>query len=241
MSFLPPEMWHEIIVHLGPADALQLRATSKQMYRIVTLFQSYWYRQFTWYLICLKKREALFRTGCHRTHKKSIPMGTNCINRSQEKALAERFELTVKELIEMIECDRDATILSQIQCTNPAHYTFEIPRSRFDIPLDRSDFNPSDQIYLYRFLIHNYRQQRQRARQYTRERVKQQLRYVRQERKKVRKDMENYVQRCQRQLTKMRNQDSFLCEMAKRLDLLERNKIFYNRQSRFYRGLLDEI
>jgi ribosomal protein S20 len=227
----PKETWHYIIEIISPWDALQLRSASKKLYEVVSSFQSYWYRQFCWYLICQKKRPAMFKTGCKRKHIQ--PHSIECLNVQQEVQLATQLNMHVSELCN-IDITPFATENDDYKCTNASHYMYEIPANRFLIPLDPNDYKPNEQSYLYRFLIHNYRQQRQRVSRYNKSDIKTQLRQVQDELTKQQKEYDRLLDQCQREIQKFKTRQKFLKGVYQQLERLDNNKVFHNQRSRTY-------
>jgi len=232
---VPNEIWQLIISELGPWDALQLRTASKRFYEVVTSFQSYWYRQFCWYLICQKKRPAMFKTGCQRKHIHTHSI--DCLNVEQEMELSAQLGIHVSELPNRIAvCP---TIMEGYPCTNTNHYIYEIPANRLLIPLDPNDYKPSEQNYLYRFLIHNYRQQRQRAARYNQSEIKLQLRQVQDDLTRQQKELDKIIEQYKREIQKTKNRQKFLKGVHQQLQTLETNKVFHGQRSRTYKSFTD--
>ncbi len=235
---LPTEIWQQIVMCLSPWDALQLRTVSKNYYNMVTTFHSYWYRQFCWFLICQKKRPAMFKTGCHRSHKKDIPCTVDCLNIDQEQLILTELSISVHSLPDVLKTNPE--IFNRYPCTNSNHFNYDLPEDRFNIPLDSSDYDPQTQIYCYRFLIHNYRQQRSRTSKYSRADVKRQLKQTRDDMTKQRREMDKIIAQCKRELERTQNRDTFLRNIDLQLSRVEVNKVFYGKKSRQYKGLLGD-
>jgi hypothetical protein len=233
--YLPKEIWQLIVTELGPWDALQLRTVSKNFYQAVTSFQSYWYRQFCWYLICQKKRPAMFKTGCQRKHNQ--PYSIACLNVQQEMQLSSHLNIKVSDLPDYI--SKCPNIVEPSNCTNSSHYIYEIPDNRLLIPLDPTDYKPNEQNYLYRFLIHNYRQQRQRASRYDKSEIKLQLRQVQDDLTKQQKEFDRIVEQYKRDIQKTKNRQKFLKGVYHQLETLDRNKVFHGQRSRTYKSSVE--
>jgi hypothetical protein len=234
---LPIEIWYALCDYLGPWDALQLRTANRWFYACITRHQSYWYRQFTWYLIQQNKKIALFKTGCTKQHKRNIERGINCLTLEQERRIMERYKLeSVSDLGHQLAVHPNW--LDDEPCENVAHFTYDIPRHRFAIPLDPADYHPNDgQLYCYRFLIHNYRRQRQRAQRYDETTLRDQLRQNQRELSRQRAELKTLVARCERGIRQTKHRDFFLRGMLSRLKMLAQNKVFYSRRTREYKGL----
>lgn len=233
---LPLELWHYVIKFLRPWEALQLRQTCKRAIEIVTLFQSYWYRQFCWYLIGHKKRAAMYKTGCSRRHRSDIKRGLNCLSLEQEQQLITKHNLALSELPIFLLLNPDI-----VECSNANHYIYDLPQTRFDIPLDRNDYKPGQQVYLYRFLIHNYRQQRQRIKRYNKAEVEDELKLLRGDISRKRKDLTKIIAQRKREIDKAKRHDTHLRDIQRQLKRFEHNRIFHGCKSRGYRGLLTSI
>lgn len=232
----PIEIWRKIIDNLDAWDALKMRAVSRELYGVVTLYDAYWYRHFTWYLVNQDKKAAMFKTGCARHHKKHVPRSSHCLSLQQEEALSAKLGIPLDRLSRTIEAD--PSVLAGVECTNVNHYIYELPKTREEMPLNREDYNPHDQIYLYRFLIHNYRQQRQKARNYTMEKVQEQLKLVQSDVKKQRTELSRLIAQCKRDLKRTKRREANLLEMGRRCKKLENNRVFHGRRSRQYKGLV---
>lgn len=231
----PTEVWYRIVENLDAWDALKLRAASRRLYAVVTLFDEYWYRQFTWYLVSQDKKAAMFKTGCDRRHKQHVPRSQHCLSIQQEEELAAQLGIPIERLTRRIE--DDPSILDGVECTNVNHYVYDLPKRRSEMPLNRKDYKPGDQIYLYRFLIHNYRQQRQSARNYSTQKVVEQLKAVQQDLEKQRVELTRLVARCKKEIRRTKRREASLQDMARRCKKLEHNRVFHGRRSRQYKGL----
>jgi len=234
-SPFPPEIWQKIIDNLEAWDALKLRAASKELYCVVTTYEAYWYRQFTWYLVNQDKKAAMFKTGCPRRHKSHVSRSLYCLTMQQEDELSARLQIPLDRLAQATE--EDPSLLDGSECTNVHHYVYYLPKTRMEMPLNREDYNPRGQIYLYRFLIHNYRQQRQKARNYSTKRVKDQLKIVQEDLYKQRREFTRLVARCKKEIRRAKRREAALLEMSRRCKKLEKNRIFHGRRSRQYKGL----
>jgi hypothetical protein len=223
-------LWQHIISYLKPWNALQLRQASHFFYSAVTGFQSYWYRQFCWYLIVQRKRPAMFKSGCPRTHKE--PPSLECLDVQQEIDLATRLGVRVAELSELI----NERLLSDMgfQCSNPIHYVYHLPGDRFAIPLDPNDYKPDEQVYCYRFLIHNFRQQRQRCARYNKAQVKEQLRLVHSELRAKERELEKIVDNYRKDIQRIKDRARFLRSIHEQLMRVDENRVFHGQRSRTY-------
>jgi len=231
MFIFPTEIWNIIIDNLEAWDSLNLRLSSKQLYKIVTHYHSYWYKQFTWYLVCYGKKPAMFKTDCDRRHKAHIPRTSHCLSLSQEEEIASNLNCTVNDLFDLI--IHKPEIMHGYECTNVNHYMYDLPQTREEMPLNQKDFHPRDQVYLYRFLIHNYRHQRQKARNYNNDKVDDQLKIIKSDLTK----QHNELDRIKRNIKRMKNREALLQDMKRRCDKLKENRVFYGRRSRQYKGL----
>lgn len=176
-----------IVEHLSCWDALQFRQTCTFMNESVILCQTYWYQQFTWFLITQNKRVALFKTACKRVHDQRY---TNCNT----------------------DC-----------CVNPTHFIFDVPLDRRSIPIDPIDFNPSQQKYIYRFLIHKYRQRRAKAKGFMPSLVND------------RRNAKRKIAHLEIELEKAKKQLLLLDKMESEQKLIKANTIFFGRKSRQYK------
>jgi hypothetical protein len=219
---IPRELWSTIVEYLGPWDALQLRQTSKAFHTVVVECQQYWYRQFTWFLIKQNLRVALWKTACKRSHNPEIAPSLNCISLSDEETLAVQLGIAVADLPREIEVN--PRLLMTFKCTNPQHYIFEVPKTRFHIPIDPSDYHPAQQVYVYRFLIHNYRHRRERSRRFTKHAVNDEL-----------KASKKRLATLQIETERLRRRIALLQETATELKMLETNTVFFGYKSRSYR------
>lgn len=236
---LPVEIWHMIMTYLAPWDALQLRTASFDFYVIITTHQRYWYQHFCWFLICQKKRPAMFKTGCHKTHNPNIPRDIACLNIEQEQELITQYCISLSELPALLAANPDMT--SKYECNNIDHYIYDLPLHWFEIPIDPHDYQPNEQIYCYRFLIHNYRNQRQRTSRYNRNDIKRQMKQVREDLVRQQKELNRLIKQCERDIEKSQNRDLFLHNIDLQLARIEHNKIFHGKKSRQYKGMLDTI
>lgn len=230
---LPVEIWHMIIDWLNPWDALQLRQSCRQIWRHVTGHQAYWYRRFCWLMIRQKKRPAMLKSGCRRYHKKSVLPGMNCLSLQQELRLCQMHQITFTELKRRIKADPDK-MLKNIKCSNANHYIYEIPQAPSKVSLDTKDYDPNTQLYLFRYLIHNYRAQRQSISRYD-------LKTIETQQKTVRKELQTkrrIIDQCRREMNRIKERDAWLQSVQQQLKRLEKNKVFYGKKSRQYRGLL---
>ena len=231
----PPEIWRRIVDHLDAWDALKLRTTSRTLYAVVTRYDAYWYRQFTWFLVNQDKKAAMFKTGCNRRHKRHVVRSQHCLSLRQEELLSARLGIGMDRLTGTIE--RDPSILDDVECTNVNHFVYDLPKTRSAMPLNREDYAPNDQIYLYRFLIHNYRLQRQKARNYNTQKVSSQLKIVKTDLDKQRGQLSRVLARCERDIKRTKKREASLQEMSTRCKKLEMNRVFHGRRSRRYKGL----
>lgn len=242
---LPVEVWHNVLSFLPcPWDALQLRQCSHELYDAVTNFHSYWYRQFCWYLIKQKKRPAMFLTGCAREHVKAHDV--TCLSGAEQTAAAAHFGVHIDELPKHPEfqdgtvywTDRDdcGTPFSAL-CANSSHYIYKLPDNRFDIPLAHKDYKPQAQLYIYRFLIHNYRHQRQRASHYSKTEVDRHLQFTNRTLAKHRKELARITAEYHEKMSRARKRRELLKEVSLQLKRLDSNKVFHGRKSRKYKGL----
>ncbi len=235
---LSVELWHIIISHLGPWDALQLREVNKHMCLIVTNNQPYWYRQFCWYLILQKKRPAMFKTGCKKTHNHI--RNIDCINVDQELQLASILNVHVSQLSQIIVNNPNTLDLISINCENASHYVYDLPNDRMSIPLDPLDYDPKEQIYCYRFLIHNYRQQKYKIAKYDIKEVMQQQQNIQKELKRKKQEWQKIQQSYTRDIEKIENREKYLKTISQQIKQVNTNKIFHAQRSRTYRGIIDE-
>lgn len=220
-SDLPFDVLTEVIEYLPPYAALQLRQTSKYHNEVVMRCQTYWYQHFTFYLITQHKRVALFQTACPKTHKQPHIIGTMCLNVNQEEHYAKKFQIPIKELAEFLEHEQPPIDINE--CTNPQHYTFEIPKHRRNIPIKPVDYHPDQQTYIYRFLIHNYRRRREKIKRYNASDTTQEV-----------KRLERLQAKQQSDLEKTRRQIEALKQVSQELKQLKNNTIFFNTKSRLY-------
>lgn len=247
-SLVPIEIWQRIVQMLGPWDALQLRCTCRGLYAAVTYFHSYWYRQFCWYLIKQKKRPAMFLTGCDRKHIQ--PRDVTCLREEERVRLAAELEVPVSRLGKHPALEypdgqywsRRAvkTQFSERECDNASHYIYKLPADRFDIPLDPADYKPNEQLYIYRFLIHNYRHQRQRASHYTPSEVVRQLKEVNTDLIRQKRELARVTEQLKRGIERTRQRKALLREVHHQIRRLENNKVFHGRKSRGYKGIIEE-
>lgn len=222
---LPKEIVFIIVDKLSAWSALNLRQTNRELNRNVMQNQKYWYRQFTLYLIRQNKRVALFKTGCKRTHKSDIPLTVNCLTSEQEANLAEELNINLRDLASHLE-NSTLTTAKITDCQNPLHFVYEVPKVLSDIPIVSADFHPNEQIYLYRFLIHNYRTRRDKVKRFNLDEVKSQKR-----------EAQKSLKRAEAAVEKHRKKIQVLNGISKELKLTEKNKVFFGSKSRQYRGL----
>lgn len=232
MNDLPREILEIIVTKLGPWDSLQLRQTNKRLFDIVTKYQPYWYRQFCWYLILQKKRPAMYKTGCARTHTRSRTI--DCLDTQQEMDLAHQLGVPFSALGEMVM--ENPSIMDAYVCTNYSHYIYDLPRNRFDIKLDENDYKPSSQVYCYRFLIHNYRQQRQRVAKWDITSIEDQRKEIRLEIRKKQREFGKVADEHRRDMQRIRNRDEYLKSVADQIKRLDNNRVFHGQRSRTYRS-----
>lgn len=219
---VPKELWLMIVDYLGPFDALSLRATSHFFNTIVTSHQTYWYRQFAWFLVVQNKwRAAIFKTGCGRTHKVNIPKSPACLSLEQERLIVNIYRIKPEKVRPMIE--QCPELMDGLECSNPLHFVYELPKSRFSIPIISADFHPTEQIYMYRFLIHNYRHRRAKVKRFAPVAVKVQ-----------KKQTEIEICKLETELEKMRKKLISLTLIHEELTLLDKNKVFFGSKSRQY-------
>lgn len=229
MNGLPKELVFMIVDLLSSWDALSLRQTCHDMNERVIQNQCYWYRQFTLYLIKQNKRVALFKTGCKRKHKPDVPLTVNCLSSQQEADLAEELSLSITKLPLFLESpDHDPVSITVAECQNPLHFVYEVPRVLSDIPIVAADFHPTEQIYLYRYLIHNYRTRRERVKRYNSDAIKLQKR-----------ETLASLKRAEAAVEKHRKKLETLAGISTQLKMVETNKVFFGSKSRQYRGLKD--
>lgn len=221
MSELPAEVWSLVVNYLKPWDALQLRRASRRFNEVVIGCQTYWYRQFTWFLIKQNLRVALWKTACKRTHNPRVRVSLDCFSLSEEEKLADRLGIPVRDLPERVA--NDPSVCSGHVCSNPQHYIFDVPRSRYHIPIDPSDYHPNQQTYVYRFLIHNYRHRRERCRRFSKQLVNDDL-----------KTSRKRIAALQNEMDKLRRRVTMLEETSLELKMLETNKVFFGCKSRNY-------
>lgn len=236
-TLFPAEIWHRIIDNLDAWDALNLRTTCRELCTVVTLYDAYWYRHFTWYLVTQDKKAAMFKTGCARRHKRHVPRSSHCLNLQQEEILVNRLAIPLDQVTEVFEKDPNVLERVGLECTNVNHYVYDLPKTRDEMPLNSDDYNPGAQIYLYRFLIHNYRQQRKSARNYTTQKVLSQLKLVCTDLEKQRIELSRLIAQCKRNIKKTKRREASLQDMARRCEKLDQNKVFHGRRSRQYKGL----
>lgn len=232
MDVLPREIICLIMDHLTPWESLQLRLLSKTLCDFVTYNQSYWYRHFCWYLIGQKKKPALHKTGCSRVHLGE--MNATCLSLDDQIQLAKLGNCSTINLQSYI--DINPGCLQQYVCSNVAHYSYTIPKSLSEIPLDQNDYKPHDQVYINRFLIHNYRSQRSRASRYNKTEIKHQIKQTQSEIITKRKELAKIISNMTRDIKKLEARGQFLGDLHSQLVLLEKNKVFLNQRSRTYRN-----
>lgn len=233
---LPPEVWHAVVDWLEPWSALQLRATCTALCRVVSAHQPYWYRHFTWYLCKKNKRDAVFKTGCRRWHRADIPQGFGCLTPPQELELSRELGVPLNKLEYVVQ--HNPEVLRDQLCQNPGHYVYAMPRSHAEIPLDPEDYQPGEQVYLYRFLIHNYRCQREALQRRTVAQVKAQLSQVSRDLFQKRSDLEAAIASYQRSIATHKFRQFALRETLRRMHMLDDNRVFFDRRSRTHRGVL---
>ena len=154
----------------------------------------------------------------------------------QEQELARKLNISIEELPRAILAE--PSVMDTMECTNVHHYIYDLPKDRFQIPIDNRDFRPNDgQIYLYRFLMHNYRHQREKAKRYKMDEVVRQKKIVEQELKKHRQELSRLIARCKKEMQKTKRREAWLQDMHARLVQLTNNRVFHNRRTRQYRGL----
>lgn len=221
---VPKELVFQICDHLSAWDALNLRQTCRSLNRAVVEHQTFWYRCFTWYLIKQNKRVALYKTGCKRHHKTDIEPSVRCLTSDQESDLADELDISISNLSDYLE--KNADTITPEQCQNPLHFVYEVPKKLSDIPIVPEDFHPTEQVYLYRYLIHNYRTRRDKIKRYTAEDIKEQRRAT-----------IIALKRAQAAVEKHQRKLKTLLSITTEMRLLERNKVFFGSKSRQYRGL----
>lgn len=121
-------------------------------------------------------------------------------------------------------------------CTDSSHYIYKLPPNRFAIPLNPSDYHPEEQLYIYRFLIHNYRHQRQRASHYRQDEVARQLKELDQTLTHQRRELQRIADQVQR----TRKRRALLKNVQQQINRLETNHVFHGKKSRHYKGVLKE-
>lgn len=168
----------------------------------------------------------MFKTGCHKTHKLDIPKSIACLSTEQEQEIVSALEISISELPNRLL--QNPELFDQYVCRNIDHYIYDLPLTRFDIPLDPADYQPNGQVYCYRFLIHNYRQQRQRASRQSGADITRQQKQVQRDLAKIRRDLE-----------KTRSREIYLASVSAQLARMENNRVFHGKKSRQYRGLLE--
>jgi len=223
---LPKEIIFMIINLIPSWNALSLRQTCHILNENVIQNQVYWYRQFTLYLIKQNKRVALFKTGCKRKHKSDVPLTVNCLSSKQEADLADELSLSITKLPDYLEQQNVEVSITVADCQNPLHFVYEVPRILADIPIVSADFHPTEQIYLYRYLIHNYRTRRDKVKRYNSDMIKVQKR-----------ETVGSLKRAEAAVEKHRKKLETLSNIATQLKMIEKNKVFFNSKSRQYRGL----
>lgn len=219
---IPSEVWTMVVEYLKPWDALQLRQSSTVFNTIVVGCQPYWYRQFTWFLIKQNLRVALWKTACKRSHNPEISPSLNCISVTDEELLAGQLGIKTADLAKEVKANPG--ILMNLKCTNPQHYIFEVPKTRFHIPIDPSDYHPGQQVYIYRFLIHNYRHRRQRSRRFIKQNVTDELKTSKKRLATLQFETERLLRRIK-----------LLQETAAELTMMEKNTVFFGCKSRNYK------
>lgn len=239
---VPSEVWFLIMDYLSPWDNLQLRQTTHDMNTVVTGHQSFWYRHFTWYLIQQNKRIALFKTGCAKRHRPNVRRGVYCLTLAQEQQLSEARGVSVTDLPGELEHHLEWLDDDAYRCENVNHYSYVLPTNRFAIPLDSDDYHPNNgQLYLYRFLIHNYRRQRQRAKRYNKKTVERQITDVKKDLRRQRRHLKEIQSRCEKEIRKTKARDAFLRDMQDQLKRLDENRVFYGKRTREYKGLAGSV
>ena len=229
LSDLPIEILRIIILNLSSWESLQLRHTSRFFYCVVTNYQSYWYRHFCGYLIKHKKKAAMYQMQCKREHV--APYSIDCLTLDDEIKLAQHLNIDVCDLPTYLNEDSNKIYEHyQISCMCANHYFYDIPENRMNIQINADDFHPNDQIYCYRYLIHNYRQQRNRAAKYTKEDVKQQLKQLSYEKKEFQKIVQLYKTK----INKLNDRQKFVLNIRDQLTKMQSNKVFLNQRSRKY-------
>jgi hypothetical protein len=224
LTTLPAEIWANIIEYLGSWDALQIRQTCTLINENIIACQTYWYRHFTWFLIKQNKRVALFKTACKRYHKDDIKVGVNCLSVQQEEALSVALAVPISKLGESGVVTADVLSKAGISCGNPQHYIYDLPESRHQIPIHPSDYHPKKQLYIYRFLIHNYRHRRDKVKRFNIDDVTLDI-----------KRMERHVAKLLIDTERARRQLEMLKEAAAELKIVRKNDVFFGTKSRQYK------
>jgi hypothetical protein len=218
---LPFDVLTEIVEFLPPFAALQLRQTSKRYNEVVMGCQTYWYQHFTFYLITQHKRVALFQTACPKTHKLPHVINIMCLDIQQEEHYSKLYKIPVTELAQFLERERPPIDINE--CSNPQHYTFEVPQHRRCIPINPKDYHPHQQTYIYRFLIHNYRRRRERIKRYNASETRLEI-----------KRLERLHAKLQSDIEKTRKQIEALKQISSELKIVKDNNVFFGTKSRLY-------
>jgi F-box associated protein len=112
---------------------------------------------------------------------------------------------------------------SSNKCSNPSHFVFDAPLNRCCIPIDSVDFDPQHQKYIYRFLIHNYRHRRSRAKGFEQSETAADIR-----------NANRKIVKLQLELEKTKKQLETLIDMANEQKLIKSNTVFFGTKSRQY-------
>ena len=160
MESVPLDVWKYMLYELPCKDLMQLRQTCKHMNKIVKNMNEYWFKAYQFFLMThLQAGKAKSAVKAHKG-----PLRYYCISHKHDKVQKRMIEMWPETNIQMIGYHQRLKVIeilmkensfTENDCNYKQHFSFTIPKSPTEIPLNIGYVKKRK--YIYHYLIECYR------------------------------------------------------------------------------------